>query len=179
MRRILFTLLSLVYPGLVYLGYSRCSPSALAWLLAGLALLRALTSRDKIWRITAGIALVLALISMAGDQILPLKLYPALVNMALLLVFASSLAYPPTVVERIATLREGQLPPAAIHYTRRVTQVWCGFFVFNGLAALITALWTSNAVWALYNGLIAYLLMGTLFAIEWLIRTRLKSKLAI
>jgi uncharacterized membrane protein len=37
-------------------------------------------------------------------------------------------------------------------------------------------LWASERVWALYNGLIAYLLIGTLFAVEWLVRQRVKAR---
>ena len=48
------------------------------------------------------------------------------------------------------------------------------FFVFNGSIALITV-FCEDAVWALYNGFIAYLLMGTLFLGEWLIRRRVKA----
>ena len=58
--------------------------------------------------------------------------------------------------------------------TRTVTKVWCGFFVANGLAALGTALWASPKVWSLYNGVVAYLLMGVLFAGEYLVRLRFK-----
>ena len=60
-------------------------------------------------------------------------------------------------------------------YTRKVTQVWCGFFVLNGGLALGTALWASDATWALYNGLIAYGLMGVLFAGEWVVRRRVRA----
>ncbi len=98
--------------------------------------------------------------------------------MALLLfavIFATSLRFPPTAVERLARLTEPELPPFAVVYTRRVTQVWCGFFVLNGALALMTALWASNQVWALYNGLLAYVMMGVLFGGEWLVRRRGKA----
>jgi uncharacterized membrane protein len=57
-----------------------------------------------------------------------------------------------------------------VRYTFRITQIWCAFFLINGTLAAYTALFTSRAAWALYNGLIAYLLMGALFAGEWLYR---------
>jgi len=52
--------------------------------------------------------------------------------------------------------------------------VWCGFFVLNGAIALGTALWASEAVWSLYTGVISYVLMGLLFAGEYLVRLRFK-----
>jgi uncharacterized membrane protein len=108
----------------------------------------------------------------------PLKLYPALVNAVFLGVFGLSLWHGPTVVERMARLREPDLPPAAVAYTRRVTQVWCGFFVVNGAIAVGTALWASPAAWALYNGLISYVAMGALMGGEWLVRRRVRGRIA-
>jgi len=70
------------------------------------------------------------------------------------------------------------LPAGGVAYTRKVTIMWCAFFVANGLAALATALWASNEVWLLYNGLVSYLLMGALFAGEWLVRRRIKARMA-
>ena len=48
--------------------------------------------------------------------------------------------------------------------------------MLNGSVALYTALFTSLATWTLYNGFIAYLLMGTLFAVELLCRTHLRKR---
>jgi uncharacterized membrane protein len=79
-------------------------------------------------------------------------------------------------VERIARFREPALPQEAVKYTRRVTQVWCLFFLGNGLIALWTAIWQSARAWFWYNGVIAYLLIGALFAGEWLIRHRMLEK---
>jgi len=125
-------------------------------------------------RWSAAGALLLAGGAVWANALLPLKLYPVLVNAALLAAFAYSLASPMSMVERFARMSEPNLPPAAVAYTRTVTKVWCGFFVANGLAALGTALWATPDVWSLYNGVIAYLLMGVLFAGEYLVRLRFK-----
>ncbi len=103
--------------------------------------------------------------------------YPVLVNSALFVLFTVSLVRPPSVIERIARLRDPELPPAAVVYTRRVTIVWTVFFALNGATALYTALFTPLETWALYNGLIAYVLIGTLFAVEFAIRTVFKARL--
>ena len=79
-------------------------------------------------------------------------------------------------VERLARLREPELPDSAIRYTRQVTQVWCLFFMLNGLIAASLTLWAPLSWWTLYNGLIAYGLMGLLFAIEWLIRQKVRGQ---
>ena len=63
-------------------------------------------------------------------------------------------------------------------YTRRVTQAWCLFFALNGVVALATALAASDEVWMLYNGLVAYGLIGAMFAGEWLIRRHVRRRWA-
>lgn len=176
MRALLITLLTLAYPALVYAGLGRFEPRWLACLLAALALLRAYATRERVWLVAAAGALLLAVASMLGNAAWPLKLYPVLVNAVLLAVFTVSLYYPPSVIERLARLREPALPPEGVAYTRRVTQVWCAFFVINGSVALATALWASDATWALYNGLISYGLMGCLFSGEWLVRRKVKAR---
>lgn len=175
MRALTFGVLSLAYPLAVYLLLGRFEPRWLALLPCLLALLRAWASREKVWLWVAAAAGALALWAGIGNASLPLKLYPALVNAALLLLFGLSLKFGPPLVERLARLREPELPPRAVAYTRRVTQVWCVFFVLNGSIALATACWASERVWALYNGLIAYVLIGALFAGEWVLRQRLRA----
>ena len=175
LRAALFIALSLAYPLVVYLALGRFEPRWLALLLLALALLRAIATRQAVWLVAAAGAAALALMATIFNQALPLKLYPALVNAVMLAVFAASLVFPPSVVERIARLTEPDLPAHAVVYTRRVTQVWCAFFIVNGTLALVTALWASDRAWAIYNGGIAYLLMGSLFAIEWLVRQRVRA----
>ena len=169
---------TLAYPFGVYLGLAHVRPQWLALALGTVALLRAVVARTAFWWATAGGALVLAAAGAVGDSVLPLKLYPLLVNGAMLAVFAASLVHPPSAIERLARLAEPDLPPEGVAYTRRVTQVWCGFFVLNGAASLATALWASDATWALYNGFVSYVLMGLLFAGEWVVRRRVRARAA-
>jgi uncharacterized membrane protein len=173
MRRLVPWLLTLLYPLLIYRGAAHFAPRWLALLLIALALCRALAVKGKIWLIAAAGATVLAAVSLFSNQIMPLKLYPVLVNAVLCAFFALTLICPPSAIERLARIKEPDLPPDGVRYTRRVTQLWCGFFIFNGSMALVTVFY-SDAVWALYNGLIAYLLIGSLLLGEWLIRRRVK-----
>jgi uncharacterized membrane protein len=98
-----------------------------------------------------------------------------MVNGLLLAVFVASLVHPPSAIERVARLQDPDLPEYAVAYTRRVTQVWCGFFLGNGLVALYTAIHSPLEIWTLYNGLIAYLLMGIVFAAEYAVRLRVRA----
>ena len=108
-------------------------------------------------------------------SMISLLYYPAVVNAVFLSCFALSLWFPPTVVERIARLQYPDLDAKGILYTRRVTQVWCAFLLCNGCIALSTAISGNTAVWAFYNGFLSYVLMGILFACEWLVRRRVLS----
>jgi uncharacterized membrane protein len=53
-----------------------------------------------------------------------------------------------------------------VAYCRNVTLVWVCFFLCNGIVAFYTACCTSIGIWSLYNGLLAYVGMGILFALE-------------
>ena len=113
-----------------------------------------------------------------GSAALAVKLYPVGVNICLLGAFSSSLISPPSFVERLARLKVPELSERQVRYARSVTKVWCAFFIFNGSTALATALWARNEVWALYNGVLSYLLMGCLAGAEWLTRRRMLSRSA-
>jgi uncharacterized membrane protein len=166
--------LSVGFPALVYFGRNRLSPQVLALVLVVIIWLRkkiAFGMRPSPWLVAGG--LLLALLALGQNDVLPLKLYPVLVNGALLAIFAGSLWYPPPVAERIARAGYPDLPTEIVTYTRKVTQAWCVFFGANALTALWTAVWGSDDVWFYYNGVIAYLLAGLMFAGEWFLRRRL------
>jgi uncharacterized membrane protein len=173
------------YPLMVYGTMARFGPSSAAALLAAVCLARLVVLKLRapaplggtyLTLICSG-GLVLAAASFWLEESGAVLYYPVLVNAALLVAFAASLASPQSAIERIARLRDPELPPAAVAYTRRVTIVWSVFFALNGAAALYTALFTTLETWALYNGLIAYVLIGTVFAVELAIRTAVKARL--
>ncbi len=79
-------------------------------------------------------------------------------------------------IERFARLEESVLSLDAMRYTRRLTLVWCVFFICNGVVATYTALFATREAWTLYNGFIAYGLMGALFFGESLVRRHFLSQ---
>ena len=173
------TLLALAYPLLVYAALQYVEPRAVA--LASLALLLArfaLVSRAKLVaqaRAFAAPAVAIALASSAtllANDARTLMLTPALVNLALLGTFAFSFLQDETVVERLARAGGDTLPAEAVAYCRTVTAVWCGFFVLNAGISLELALVGSPRAWALYTGVVGYVLMGLLFGAEYLVRQR-------
>lgn len=122
----------------------------------------------------AGIALCVASTLLKTHQLL--LFYPLVVNAVMLAAFGGSLWTTMPLVERLARIREPHLPAAAVRYTRRVTQIWCLFFIVNGSIALLTALYGDMALWTAWNGMIAYLLIGALMAGEWLVRRRVMKR---
>ncbi len=175
MQRVLPAVFVLLYPLLVYVALGRGGLRWMAVLLAGVAVLRAVLVREWVsWWLAAG-AVLLAALTFISNAALPLKIYPVLVSLGFLAIFGVSLLHGPSAIERIARLRDPDLSPEGVKYTRRVTQIWCGFFIFNATTAAILAIWASDAWWALYTGILSYLLMGILFAGEWILRPRFVS----
>lgn len=166
--------LTLLYPFAVYLGIQYLEPWKIAAALSVLLMLRLLTTHaDKKWnRLLLLLGIIYCGLAAWNNNLISLRFYPVLVSLSLLIVFAGSLLYPPPIIERLARIQHPNLPEQGVIYTRKVTQVWCMFFVINGSIAAATALWSSFAWWSLYNGLIAYLLMALLMGIEYLVRIR-------
>lgn len=170
-------LVGVLYPFLVYYGMSRIAPSVFALALGAAWLLRA----PRLWREPGGRWMLgaalayCALLAVSGESLL-LRWYPTLISLLLLAAFGLSLKFGPPLVERIARAREPDLPAAAIPYTRKVTWAWVGFFVWNAAASAALTLWAPLAWWTLYNGLLAYFIMGALFAGEWLLRQHMRAR---
>jgi uncharacterized membrane protein len=171
----LISALTLLYPLAVYVGIEYLEPWQLAGALSALLLGRLLLtarSANKGGQLLIAAAVLFCGLAVWNNNEITLRFYPALINLGLLIIFAASLYFPPCVIERLARLQHPDLPPKGVQYTRKVTQVWCVFFLLNGLMAVATAVWGSVAWWSLYNGLIAYILMGLLMTIEYWVRVR-------
>ncbi|WP_263079585.1 hypothetical protein [Endozoicomonas sp. Mp262] len=114
--------------------------------------------------------LLLSLATLGFNSSRALLFYPCLVSLAGLLAFGWTIIKPPSMIECFARLMEGDLPEQGVRYTRKVTIVWCLFFLLNGLVAFYTAMSDDQSLWALYNGFLSYILMGLLFGLEWIYR---------
>jgi uncharacterized membrane protein len=174
--RALTVTLFVAYPLAVHFGLARFGLVPVAWLVALLAIARLLLTRRRTaaWPI-ALLAILMATLSLVTLSGVWLRCYPVLINFLGLLSFGWSLWHPPSMIERFARLRHPQLSLTGVAWTRSVTKVWCIFFVANGATALYTVLHASFAIWTLYNGLIAYLIMGALLAGEYVMRPRTES----
>jgi uncharacterized membrane protein len=176
LRNAAFAALTLSYPLAIWLLGDRVEPRWLALSLVLLGALRLAASGQRLWIGLALGAFALAAVTGVLNAAWPLRWYPVFVNGSLLVLFAVTLVRPPSMAERLARLREPELPPHAVEYTRKVTFAWCGFFIVNGSIAAATSLWGTDAQWALYNGGIAYGLMGAFAGAEYLVRLQVKKR---
>jgi len=178
MKYVFLALLLVTYPIAVYFGLQYVEPGILAAIFAIVFVLRHINSpakRGTIPHVNIVLITILSLLAFSAffNSALALKFYPVVMSLSFLAIFAYSLYKPPSVVEIIARLRE-DLDEHGVAYTRRVTQVWCVFFIINALIATGTIFHEDEQVWMLYNGLISYLLMGLLMAGEFAVRMVVK-----
>ena len=168
--QILLVLFSLSYPLLWYYGRDNGIFLWLAAAMCGLWLVRAVLQKTRAQR---AVSLLLAaffaavIIFRRPDS---MYWYPVAVSLLMLAVFGASLFAEQTLIERLARLQHPDLPPEGVRYTRLVTRIWCGFFIFNAAAAALLAWSGRHEWWALYTGIVSYILMGVLFAGEWVYR---------
>lgn len=180
----LFAIVLVMYPLLVWQGLQNGTPRTIAAVLLCVMLPVAAMRMQKSQRaglrglsfvplITVAALLSSAVLDRAGF----LLFVPALINGLFLAVFGSSLrAGSMPAVERFARLQEETLSAEQVAWCRLWTIVWCVFFVANGTTSVVLAVAGPMSWWATYNGLVAYVLMGMLFAIEWTMRRRRFSR---
>ena len=170
-------LLGLAYPFLVWTGLSRFEPRSVGLFVLAFFVLRLALQQPGRLRVAlhsfARPALVIGLIMAAvigWNDARGLLLLPVAISLGFLATFLGSLRSGPPMIERFARLQVDTLYSAEVAYCRRVTWVWCGFFVANASLAGALALWGSTRNWALYTGFLSYIAMGTLFAAEYIYR---------
>ena len=171
----LAALLVCLYPFWAWWGLERFGIFPVALVLAVVMALKAMVSRSPKNLGFAAIAVLRAALSALLDAEEPMLFYPVAVNLFLLWLFGSSLSATP-IVEKFARLRTPDLPPEGVRWCRGVTKVWCGFFIANGIAALATVLYGDREIWMLWNGCASYVLIGVLFAGEFLLRKISKGR---
>lgn len=166
-----------IYPFIVWFSLDTLPVAFLGVLLLALAIARLMllgrVPGEPLLVAAGGIAMAAAgiytLISSSSEGV---RFYPVLMSAAMLCLFGWSLRQPQSIIERIGRILYRDFPPEAVAYTRRVTIMWCVFFLINGLIALWTAVAGSWAAWTLYNGFISYVLIGLLFVGEYMVRQR-------
>ncbi|MCR5183726.1 MAG: AMP-binding protein [Opitutales bacterium] len=105
------------------------------------------------------------------------KIYPLFVTFVVGLQFLISQLFPPTLIEQFARVIDKDFNEDAIPYCRKLNWVWIGFFVVNFAVSLWSA-FEPWIVWAAWNCVISYIVMGGLFMGEALFRRFYKRGVA-
>jgi uncharacterized membrane protein len=196
--KIVFSIFAALYPVIIFtlLVVLKLPVRVLSLAMAGVgfALFLAATGRrgedgDKVFSlkpiISSALVLAAAVACFFTNKSIFLKLYSVVISLVFLITFGSTLFFPPTIIFRFAILTDKTIKGAPYEkdvesYCRKVCIIWCVFFIINGAIAAYTAFFCSDRIWSLYNGGISYLLMGLLFAVEFIIRKihdrKIKSK---
>jgi uncharacterized membrane protein len=165
--------LSIAYPLVVFALDARVPAIAFALAACGLLFLRAMQTPlpvDRPIRFSMIAAIVLIVGLTQVDSQVAAKAYPVVISGGLAFLFGASLRRPPSLVERMAELGGETLSPAIRLYCRRVTMVWALWLAINTFIAAALAIFGSLEAWALWTGLLSYLVMGLIFAVEFTLR---------
>lgn len=128
-------------------------------------------------------------VSLLTDDALILKLYPALADLAYFTIWVTSFFLPPPLAYYFIEIFDKSIKDKIPHkpfemYCHRATIVWCVFFVIDGCIAAATALWNGDlilgwkkdTVWGVYNAGISYIMMGLIFAGEFILLKVIQKK---
>ncbi|HYB12854.1 MAG TPA: hypothetical protein VEG67_05245, partial [Myxococcota bacterium] len=102
-----------------------------------------------------------------------------LVSLGLFSVFGATLWNGPPLIERVARRVSGAgFLEEMVPHCRQATVAWCVFFIANTGAIAALAVAAPLAWWTFYTGVLAYSLMGALFAAEYAVRSVRKRRVA-
>ncbi|WOE31250.1 MULTISPECIES: septation protein IspZ [unclassified Acinetobacter] len=169
----------MLYPFLVAYGLSQGQYQWVSMLLIALGIIKLLDKKSSLLWPLATFAILCGGLNLCLKDQAWLKLYPVLMSLGALVIFAMTLFKPPSMIERFARLVEPDLPVEGVLWTKKVTIVWCIFFLLNAVISGFTVFFTSTYIWTIYNGLLSYLLMGMILMGEFILRKRQQYKYRI
>ena len=167
-----FVVLLALYPFFIYFGLRVLPPGFFGLVLAVLLLLRfgIVRPEERSTVLPVGVILLgYAIASAVLGSTRMLLYYPVLVNSILFFVFAGSLTTKESLLLRLVRARGNLINERTPGYLSRLTAIWAGFFVINGMIAV----WTTTAsmeIWTIYNGMISYMLVAVIALCEWIYR---------
>ena len=186
---VLFYSVSIIYPALVFyfLVIRGTHIRILSLFVMAFALLSFIGGTSKKSRIKSFLLPSLLLfgtgvVCLLTNAAIIFKIYPLLMNLLFLGSFGLTLLQPPSFIYRLAILQDKSIPNSPgekriAGYCKKVTIIWILFFIFNGCMAGWTIFFGSDMLWSVYNGGISYILMGILFAGEYIARKKMQKKI--
>ena len=176
--RVLFFVLMSLYPLIVYLGLKHLPISFFGLLLLALVLVRwgimLPSERRLMLPLLLGLLGYSIVCALSGSQHM-LLLYPAVVNFTLCALFAFSLWQEESILLRLVRSRNVEMSDSGPAYIKRLTGLWALFFALNGTVAILSG-FISLEFWALYNGLVSYLVIAVLIVGEMIFRRYYKRR---
>jgi len=174
---ILSTLFVLASPWVLYITLSQQRVDIAAFVLVGWVALRAIVivaSAEPEQRRAAlqlpAVALVFALLGLISHQRVFLLILPSATQAAFGLTFWRSLAKPVPLIEHFARMVKKELSDGEIAHCRQWTRIWAIYLWVLAAIGLVIAAVASLTVWTAYAGVISYVLVGVLFAVEYVQR---------
>ena len=222
--KVFVTIISILYPVLlcVLVGYFHIEPKIVSLCVVIMALVFFLSATSvnpkqksditnkKQKRFTFSIRPLLSAIFLftvgtvtyITNKFLFLRLYPVIVSLSLLSIFGISVINKPTLVYRMAILKDkhivGSINEHRIErYCNIVNYIWCIHFILNILVSLGTVIFTEiypvevypqyqivlfnkikGDIWTIYNGGISYGIMFSIFTVEFIVRWFVNKSMA-
>jgi len=172
LRIIISIMVFLLYPYLVYRGVQEgvvwFAPAA----IASVYFYQAVNARSRKIRIQKLAIVLMLFVGAIYFQDTVAKLVPIIIQLSLMLFFGKTLLpnKGPSLVERFASLEFPVMPPVLMRYCRHLTVMWTGFFAFNVLACLYLALFAPVQWWAIYTGVLIFVLTALIMIAEYIWR---------
>lgn len=107
-----------------------------------------------------------------------LKYYPVCMNFFFFSMFTISAFQNNSLIKKLAKRIDPDLTLEQFNtYTRNLTYVWI-LVTFTNLIMSFSTLFLSDKIWAIYNGCISYMLVGSALMVEFIVRMFYKKRLA-
>ena len=163
------------YPIVVHLQVLAGDPLAAILVVLGLftaALIVALFNRNRVVAVTLFCTILASALMMAGGAAAQILYLPPIVINALLAAwFAGTLRSGQiALITRYAQAIDGELSPAQIIYTHRLTAAWAIFFGLMALESILLAAYAPVVLWSLFTNFLNYLFVICFFIVEYAIR---------
>jgi len=170
LRSGLVTAFFLLYPYLVFRGIQEGIVWFAPLVIASIYFYQGFREEHIAARVRKLMAALALIVGIVFFQSLTAKLLPTLIQLFLMHFFYRTLVNGPPLIERFVRLEFSELPAGVVEYCRQLTILWTGFFAFNALMCSGLALWGQASWWAVYTGVIIFLLTGILMIGEYIYR---------
>ncbi|SMG65364.1 conserved hypothetical protein, membrane [methanotrophic bacterial endosymbiont of Bathymodiolus sp.] len=172
LRSIISAIVFLLYPYLVYRGVKEGVVWFAPAVIASIYFYQAVKARSRQVRLQKLAIVIILFLGAAFYQDTMAKLIPIFIQLSLMLFFGKTLLINkgPSLVERFALLEFPDIPPVLSRYCRHLTMLWTGFFAFNVLACVILAVAAPVEWWAIYTGVLIFVLTALIMVAEYIWR---------